>query len=684
MTDNKEKIAAPDWSHVTRLLLTSRIMDEIEERELVPAAKIAYQFSAKGHELSQILLGLSLNHPKDAAALYYRSRPFMLASGLTPREAFAAGFARTGSPSEGRDVGVMFAMPPRSGATVLPTSGDVGAQYTPAAGWAQAIRYYQEELADHSWNGSLAAALGGDGSVATNGFWSALTIATTLKLPMLFFIEDNGYGLSVPSSLQTPGGNIANNLRSFSNLKILDGPGTDPEKTFTLIQQAVEHVRSGAGPCLLRLEVVRLTGHTFGEDQTAYKTEDQIQAEINQDPYLQLKRFMGGKLDWEQLEEEVETYLRAEMSAAEDNPEPNPDAVQKHLFYSGTSPQVPTGLEEVPEHPDSEPQVDGPRINFSEAIRKVIENELETNKHLLVFGEDVGVRGGVHRVTANLQSKFGDRRVFDTSLSEEGIVGRSIGFALAGLRPLAEIQFRKYADPATEQINDLGWLRWRTAGKFAAPVVIRIPVGHSKKTGDPWHSVSGEAIYAHSLGWQIAYPSNARDAAGLLRSALRGQNPTIYLEHRALLDSSPARTPYPGDDYLLPFGKASTLLEGERLTVVTWGEMVHRCLEAAGDFSGLVEIIDLRTIIPWDQEAVLQSIKKTGKLLVVHEDTLTGGFAGEIIATVTDEGFTGLDGPPRRLTTIDTPIPYNKSMMNQAVIPSVEKIKSAMRELIDW
>ena len=665
-------------------MLTSRIMDEIEENELVPEGKINYQFSAKGHELAQILLALNLDHPHDGATVYYRSRPFMLASGLTAGEAFAAGFARRGSPSEGRDVGVMFSMPPRTGAAVLPSSGDVGAQYTPAAGWAQAITYHRDELGDNSWDRAIAVALGGDGSVAANGFWSALTIATTLRLPMLFFIEDNRYGLSVPSELQTPGGNIAENLRSFKNLAIFDGSGTEPEETAALIRQAVDTVRAGNGPVLLRVQVVRLTGHTYGEDQTAYKTPAELEAEQRNDPYLRLKAFMKGKLDWQALEDEVEQHLRAEIAAAEQHSEPDPATADRHVFFSGKAPQMPPTQDEPEELHFSEPDPQGPRINFSEAVRTVIETELESNPRLMVFGEDVGARGGVHRVTVGLEARFGSRRVFDTSLSEEGIVGRAIGLAIAGLRPLAEIQFRKYADPATEQINDLGWIRWRTAGKFSAPVVVRIPVGYSRKTGDPWHSVTGEAVFAHTLGWQIAFPSNAEDAAGLLRVALRGPDPTLFLEHRALLDASPSRRPYPGDDYALPFGRAAILTKGQHLTLVTWGEMVYRCLDASREFPGAVEVIDLRTIIPWDREAVLESVQKTGKCLVVHEDTYTGGFAGEILATVADQAFIYLDGPPRRLTTIDTPIPYNKTMMNQAVIPSVEKITAAIKELLDW
>jgi 2-oxoisovalerate dehydrogenase E1 component len=679
----KAPVSKLDWAQVARLMLTSRTIDEIEEQELAPAGKITYQFSSKGHELAQVLLGLQLTHEHDAATVYYRSRPFMLATGLTPKEAFAADMARTGSPSEGRDVGVVYSMPPRRGVTVLPSSGDVGAQYTPATGWAQAITYYQKELKDKSWNGAIAVALGGDGSVAANGFWAALTIATTLKLPMLFFIEDNGYGISVPRSFQTPGGDISENLKSFKNLKIISGTGTDPEKTAGLIARAVSYVRSGAGPALLRVEVPRLTGHTFGEDQTAYKSSMQISEERKQDPLVAMRNQLT-KSDWDAIAKEVETDVRAQAKAADQNANPHLDSGPQHLFSTGDhQAQVPAKLEKPAAKYGQQPAADGARINMSEAIRRTMEVELEANPRLVIFGEDVGPRGGVHRVTTDLQKKFGERRVFDTSLSEEGIIGRASGMAMAGLTPLPEIQFRKYADPATEQINDMGWVRWRTNGKFAAPVVIRIPVGYSKKTGDPWHSVSGEAIYAHSLGWRVAMPSNAADAVGLLRSALRGQDPTIFLEHRALYDTPPSRRPYPGDEYALEFGKAAIVQAGSELTVVSWGEMLHRCIEAAQPFANQIEIIDLRTVSPWDKGAVLQSVYKTGKALIAHEDAHTSGFGAEIAATIAQDAFTQLDAPVQRVAVPDIPIPFNIPLMN-AVIPSVETLRSRMEALLKW
>lgn len=650
-------------------MLTSRIMDEIEEKELVPQGKITYQFSAKGHELAQVLLAQYLTHPHDAATVYYRSRPFMLASGLSVQEAFAAGFAKTGSPSEGRDVGVVFSMKSRKGATVLPSSGAVGAQYTPAAGWAQAIRYRQQTTTENDWDDAIAVALGGEGSTAANGFWAALNIVTTRNLPYLFFIEDNAFAISVRAELQTPGANVAANLQCYNNLHILEADGTDPADASIKIAEAVTYVREGR-PCLLRLKVVRIMGHTFIDDQS-YKTEKERADDTKRDPIPRLKEFLPD-LDWEGLEKDVEAEVRAAADAALRNPDPEPATVTQYLFAPSpalTKPATPL-------------QVGSSRINLIESVKRTLESEMQINPNILVFGEDVGVKGGVHGATAHMQEKFGVERVFDTSLSEEGIIGSAVGLSVAGLMPVPEIQFRKYADPATEQINDIGTLRWRTAGKFAVPMVVRIPVGFGKKTGDPWHSVTGEAIFAHTLGWRLAYPSNAADAAGLLRTALRGEDPVIFFEHRALLDTSQSRRPWPGDEYMLPLGVAGRLSEGEALTVITWGAMVYPVLEASKELDG-IEILDLRTISPWDKEAVLDSVKKTGRCLIVHEDTFTGGFAGEIIATISSEAFEWLDAPLQRLATLDMPIPYNIPMMN-AVVPSVEKIRAKLKWLMTY
>ena len=676
-----------DWKKIAHTVLLSRELDRLEIEQLTPQGKVKYQFLAGGHELSQVLLAHALDHPRDAAAVYYRSRPFLLASGLTAEEALASGMARMGGTTDGRDVGVTHNMPRRHGAVVLPMSGAVGAQYTPAAGYAQAIQY--RAMNEPEWRGAIAVALGGDGSVAANGFWASLNIVTTLRLPYLFFIEDNNYGISVPSSLQTPGGSIAENLASFKNLKIIEADGTDPKEASESISKAVRYVRGGNGACLLRLRVVRLLGHTFIDTQE-YKTKEEREGEAARDPVPRLRQYLirSKKMaegEWNTMRAQIQKEVSDAAIAAETHAHPDPKEIVRHNFFTGAPPQHGGIRAEGVEIPlnDSAPKPEGARINFIEAVKRAMIHEMTINPRLLLFGEDVGVKGGVHGATLDMQKKFGVERVFDTSLSEEGIMGRAAGMAYAGLMPLPEIQFRKYADPAHEQITDIGTVRWRTANRFAAPMVVRIPVGYSRKTGDPWHSISGEAIFAHLVGWRIAYPSNAEDAVGLIRSAMRGDDPTIFLEHRVLLDGADARRPYPGDDYCVPFGKASTVMQGDELTVITWGEMVHRCVEAASPFERRVDILDLRTIIPWDREAVLESVKRTGKVLIVHEDTITGGFAGEITSVIAREAFTYLDAPIERMATPDVPIPYSVPAMN-ALLPSVEKIRKKMERLLEF
>jgi 2-oxoisovalerate dehydrogenase E1 component len=676
-----------DWRRIAYLVMASRGLDDIEENRLMPEKKVVYQFSARGHDLAQIILGSLLTGEHDAAGAYYRSRPLLLTLGLSLEDAFAGPLRKSGGFSDGRDIGVVCNLPNKEGAIVLPMSGDVGSQYTPSVGWAQAITYHRDVLKDKSWDGSIAVVLGGEASVATNGFWSALTIATTLKLPILFYIEDNRYGISVPSEFQTPGGNIAANLASFKNLYIKEGDGTDPAATSALFEDVIAHVRSGKGPAMLRLEVPRLCGHS-GQDTQAYKTEDCIADEKARDPLPKLRNYLVpgvmSESEWSELESEVEGDVAAALEGALNRPEPDVSKITKYRYFEPGEPQVVGGLltsgYESPastDKPTPEPQ----RTNMLTAIRRTLEHELRINPRVLVFGEDVGPKGGVHAATMGLQDTFGDKRVFDTSLSEEGIIGRSVGMAIAGLMPVAEIQFRKYADPATEQLNNCGTMRWRTANRFAAPIVVRMPGGFAK-VGDPWHSVSGEVMWAHAIGWQMAFPSNAEDAVGLLRGALRSNNPTIFFEHRHLLDGPWARRPYPGDDFVLPFGKAKITQSGDALTVVTWGAMVERCELAAKKIGQAVEIIDLRTIAPWDKQTVLDSVGRTRRCLIVHEDGITAGFGAEVAATVAQEAFFSLDAAIQRLAIPDVPVPHNFDLMD-AVVPTVASIAERMTEVIE-
>ena len=674
-----------DWRRIAYLVHVSRAMDRLEEERLVPERKVLYQFSARGHDMAQIMLGSRLTDRHDGAGGYYRSRPLLLALGVDLADALGSGMGRAGGYSDGRDIGVVFNYPNPDGCPALPMSGGVGAQYTPTAGWAQAIEYYHRVLGDESYRQAIAVVLGGDASCATNGFWSALTIATTQKLPMLFLIEDNQYGISVPSSFQTPGGDIAANLASFANLEIFSGDGTEPAEAARLIDSALAHVRGRNGPALLRLSVPRLQGHSFQDTQT-YKSPEFVQSEWARDPLPKLKSYLVGSLledgEWDSIADDAQAAVEAALEQAEQRGIADPETVTANVFYEGDM-QLRGGQwtkgYKAPKSTEA-PRPEGQRINMVTAIRRTLDHELEINPRVLLFGEDIGPKGGVHAVTLGLQDKFGVDRVFDTSLSEEGIIGRAVGMALAGLMPVPEIQFRKYAEPALEQINDCGTMRWRTNNRFAAPMVLRMPVGFFK-CGDPWHSQTNEVQFVHNPGWLVAAPSNAEDAVGLLRSALRGNDPTVFLEHRAMLDDSWARRPYPGDDYVLPFGRAKKTREGDDITIVTWGAMVPRCEEAAAGISA--DVIDLRTLVPWDKETVLDSVRRTRRCLIVHEDLKSGGFGAEIAAIVVDEAFLDLDAPVARVTMPDIPSPHNPVLLDWAV-PSAAKIRARIEELVGF
>ena len=678
-----------DWRRIAYHVLVSRALDDLEEatnrnRSTVPREHLVlYQFSARGHDVGQVILGSLLDRPHDGIGAYYRSRPLLLSLGLSIEDALGSPLGRAGGFSDGRDIGVVCNMPGWNGATVLPMSGDVGSQYTPAAGWAQAVRYRHSTLDEAEWDGAIAVALGGEASVATNGFWSALTIATTLKLPMLFYIEDNGLGISVKGEMQTPGGNIAANLASFQHLLVRDGDGCNPAQAATLIAECVDHVRGGTGPALVHLTVPRLSSHSGPDNQKGYRTDEEIAADVARDPLRSLRSYLVpaamSEAQWTALEAEVARDVEAGLAAARARPAPDAADVRRFVYeevprtgdvatYGGQTREQRGALGGT-----AVPASDGEVVRFAEAVRRTLASELKANPRVLVFGEDVGRKGGVHLVTEGLQKRFGADRVFDTSLSEEGIIGRAVGMAVSGLVPVAEIQFRKYADPAHEQLNNTGTMRWRTANRFAAPIVVRMPGGFGKDVGDPWHSLSSEVTWAHALGWQVAMPSNAADAVGLLRAAMRSGNPTIFFEHRSLLMTSEGSARYPGDDYVLPFGRAARLREGAGITVVTWGAMVHRCIDAAEGFSGDVDLLDLRTIAPWDREAVLESVRRTGRCLIVHEDTATAGFGAEIAAVLAREAFWNLDAPVERLTVADVPMPYHPVLL-AAVLPSAEAI----------
>ena len=679
---------APEWwLSVLERALISRAMDDLEvTREFRPnpdkplEGRLKFQFGAKGHEIPQLIAAALLDHPHDGATVYYRSRPLMLGVGLSPFEAFASNMHKLEGVSGGRDIGVVFNHKQPNGVTVLPASGDVGAQFTPAIGWAQAAKYRAESMGEEEYRGAVALAHAGDGATATNGFWSAINIAAQHHLPYIMLIEDNRYALSVPWRYQTAAPSIIENLANFQGVRIQSVEGSDISALYDALSAAIAGARSGEGPQLVHVKVPRLTGHNW-QDPAAYKSAQEKEEDTGRDPLTRL-------IAWLQAEHGIPTAQVEEMQArAASFAREQADAA----WTEGTEPQRSDALTHLfaPAHAtqDTEPVREGPRLTMQQAILKTLDDEMAHDPTVLVFGEDVGAFGGVHRVTDGLQAKYGEARCFDTSLNEEGIIGRSIGMALSGLRPVPEIQFRKYADPAHEQITDAGSMRWRTNGRFGGPIVMRIPVGYQLMGGDPWHAVCGEAVFAHLPGWQIAYPSSASDAVGLLRTALRGDNPVVFLEHRLLYRYREANAPYPGPDYMLPFGKAAKVRDGDAALIVTWGDTVYRSLEAANSVAqstgAETRILDLRTVVPWDKEAVMSAVKEIGRVLIVHEDTITCGFGAEIAAQVADEAFAYLDAPVKRVACADVPSPTHHNLFD-AVMPTTEKIRAALEELVKF
>lgn len=673
------------WLSVLERALISRAMDDLEvTKEFRPnpdkplEGKLKFQFGAKGHEIPQMIAAALLDHPHDGATVYYRSRPLMLGVGLSPFEAFASNMHKLEGVSGGRDIGVVFNHKQQSGVTVLPASGDVGAQFTPCVGWAQAVRYRAESMKEEEYKGAVGLAHAGDGATSTNGFWSAINIAAQEKLPYIMLIEDNQYALSVPWRYQTGAPSVVENLANFKGITIRSVEGGDVEALYGVLRDAIGGARSGEGPQLVHVKVPRLTGHNW-QDPAAYKSAEEKEQDAKRDPLARLMAWLQNKkgvgaAQIEEMQARATIFAREQADAAwSQGTEPQRSDALTHVF--GEAPTVSS----------VEPVREGPRLTLQQSIIKTLDDELAHDPAVLIFGEDVGAFGGVHRVTDGLQAKYGEDRCFDTSLNEEGIVGRSIGMSLCGLRPIPEIQFRKYADPAHEQITDAGSMRWRTNGRFGGPLVMRIPVGYQLMGGDPWHAVCGEAVFAHLPGWQIAYPSSAADAVGLLRTAIRGNSPVMFLEHRLLYRYREANAPYPGAEYMLPFGRAAKVRDGNDALIVTWGDTVYRSMEAANAVAQSTgkqtRILDLRTVVPWDKEAVISAVKEIGRVLIVHEDTMTCGFGAEIAAQVADEAFAYLDAPVRRVACEDVPSPTHHNLFD-AVMPTTEKIQKALDGLV--
>jgi len=672
-----------------RIILTARRLDD-REVALKRQNRIFFQISGAGHEAVETAAGMCLRPGRDWLYPYYRDRALCLTLGVTPFEMLLQAVGAAADPaSGGRQMPSHWSS---RALNIVSSSSPTGTQFLQAVGCAEASRYLKPEGDD------ITLVCCGDGATSEGEFWEALNTCCLLKLPVLFLIEDNGYAISVPIEHQTAGANISMLVSGFPALFQQEVDGCDFLASYQAMQYAVAYCREGRGPALVHAHVIRPYSHSLSDDERLYKTAAERQAEQARDPLARFPRFLleEGVLDEHALrritlEVDREVHEAAQQALAADAP--LRESVMRHLYSDKVDPTV----EELctPARFRGEPKT------MVDLLNATLHEEMRRDPRVLVFGEDVADcsreqnlaevkgKGGVFKVTAGLQTEFGARRSFNTPLAEAAIVGRAIGMATRGLKPVAEIQFFDYLWPAMMQIRDeMANLRWRSNGAFACPVVLRVPIGGYLNGGAIYHSQCGEVAFTHLPGVRVVMPSNALDACGLLRTAIRCDDPVLFLEHKRLYREPYNRSPHPGPEYTIPFGSARIVKPGNDLTIVTYGALVQKAQQAALQVERKnpeigVEVIDLRSLAPFDWKTIRASVEKTNRVIVAHEDCLSFGYAAEIAARIADELFDRLDAPVRRVAALDTWVAYHPQLEN-AILPQVEDLASAMERLLDY
>ena len=712
-----------------RLMYTSRRIDD-REILLKRQQKIFFQMSGAGHEAIGVAAGLAMKPGYDWFYPYYRDRGLCLALGVEPYQMFLQGVGAADDPSSGgRQMPSHWSYPALH---IVTQSSPTGSQILQAIGCAEAGRYFaryskaaefpkdpllstpgRSGAPDYryfknvSFQGDEVTYVSlGDGTSSEGEFWEAMNAAALGKLPVIFCVEDNGYAISVPVEVQTAGGSISRLVSGFPNFHFEEVDGTDPVASYGAFQRAVRYCREGHGPAFVHAHVIRPYSHSLSDDERLYRPDAERERDAARDPVTRTQMFLlrEGILDDKginQLEKEVEAELQAAVDRALEALPPAPESIMKYVY----SPDIDPTSSAFETQPAVEVPTEGKKPankTMADLITGTLRDEMKRDERIVIFGEDVADcsreeylkrklvkgKGGVFKLTFGLQCEFGNDRVFNSPLAEAAIVGRATGMATRGLKPVVEIQFFDYIWPAMMQIRDeLSVIRWRSNNGFSCPAVIRVAIGGYLTGGAIYHSQCGEGIFTHIPGLRVVFPSNALDAAGLLRTAIRCDDPVLFLEHKRLYRESYGRAPYPGPEYMIPFGKAKVVHPGENLTVITYGAVVPRALQAAQKLEreqGLsIEIIDLRCLNPFDWDAIVASVEKTSRVLVAYEDSLSWGYGAEIAARIADQLFDKLDAPVRRVAAKDTFVAY-QPILEDAILPQPNDLYLAMKELAEY